>query len=251
MAKEIVNKIKLQIPAGRATAAPPVGTAVTLNGQADTPADDQTAYEYEAWKAKWTKLPKYEDGVLITYVVKETAGAEGYTVSYQGTDATYALNNGTITNTLNEIDIDILKVNDKDEPLTGAEFKLEKLTGEVTGDTDGYTPVPQYETITTGLTDGTYRLTETKAPAGYILLSSPLTFVVEEGVITSDNRDGTTFIYTEKNDSAPDTYKIKNTPGAELPATGGSGTLIYTITGIFLITLAGTLLAARKRKANR
>ncbi len=28
MAKEIVNKIKLQIPAGRATAAPPVGTAL-------------------------------------------------------------------------------------------------------------------------------------------------------------------------------------------------------------------------------
>ncbi len=253
--------IALTLYKGTGENAPPVGTAVTLNGQADTPADDQTAYEYEAWKAKWTKLPKYEDGVLITYVVKETAGAEGYTVSYQGTDATYALNNGTITNTLNEIDIDILKVNDKDEPLTGAEFKLEKLTGEVTGDTDGYTPVPQYETITinsndgkehiTGLTDGTYRLTETKAPAGYILLSSPLTFVVEEGVITSDNRDGTTFIYTEKNDSAPDTYKIKNTPGAELPATGGSGTLIYTITGIFLITLAGTLLVARKRKANR
>jgi LPXTG-motif cell wall-anchored protein len=39
--------------------------------------------------------------------------------------------------------------------------------------------------------------------------------------------------------------------GAELPATGGSGTLIFTITGIFLITLAGTLLVARKRKANR
>ena len=28
MAKEIINKIKLQIPAGRATAAPPVGTAL-------------------------------------------------------------------------------------------------------------------------------------------------------------------------------------------------------------------------------
>ncbi len=39
--------------------------------------------------------------------------------------------------------------------------------------------------------------------------------------------------------------------GVELPSTGGSGTLIYTITGIFLITLAGTLLVARKRKVNR
>ena len=254
------TKIALTLYKGTEDDASAVGAAITLDGTADTVVD-QTAYEYEAWKAKWTKLPKYEDGVLITYVVKETTGAEGYTVSYQGTDATYALNNEIITNTLNEIDIDILKVNDKDEPLIGAEFKLEKLTGEVTGDNDGYTVVSQYERITinssdgkeriTGLTDGTYRLTETKAPAGYILLSSPLTFVVKDGAIESDNRDETTFIYTPKNDSAPDTYKITNTPGAELPATGGSGTLIYTITGIFLITLAGTLLAARKRKANR
>ena len=28
MAKEMINKIKLQIPAGKATAAPPVGTAL-------------------------------------------------------------------------------------------------------------------------------------------------------------------------------------------------------------------------------
>ena len=59
----------------------------------------------------------------------------------------------------------------------------------------------------------------------------------------------------EENEELPDTAKVNfvnaYVAGAELPATGGSGTLIYTITGIFLITLAGTLLAARKRKANR
>ena len=37
MAKEIINKIKLQIPAGRATAAPPVGTAL---GPAGIPLPD-------------------------------------------------------------------------------------------------------------------------------------------------------------------------------------------------------------------
>ena len=41
------------------------------------------------------------------------------------------------------------------------------------------------------------------------------------------------------------------TPGVELPATGGPGTMIYTVAGLMLITLAGTLLVARKRKANR
>ena len=58
---------------------------------------------------------------------------------------------------------------------------------------------------------------------------------------------------TAKVTAAGENVTFMNTyvAGVELPATGGSGTLIYTITGIFLITLAGALLVARKRKANR
>ncbi len=41
------------------------------------------------------------------------------------------------------------------------------------------------------------------------------------------------------------------TAGVELPATGGSGTLIYTVAGMGLIVLAGMLLVSRKRKYNR
>jgi len=36
----------------------------------------------------------------------------------------------------------------------------------------------------------------------------------------------------------------------ELPSTGGSGTLIYTVAGLALITLAGVLLITRKRRNN-
>ncbi len=49
MAKEIVNKIKLQIPAGRATAAPPVGTAL---GPAGIPLPDFVNRFNEATKDK-------------------------------------------------------------------------------------------------------------------------------------------------------------------------------------------------------
>ena len=48
-----------------------------------------------------------------------------------------------------------------------------------------------------------------------------------------------------------DTITIGNTPGAELPATGGSGTMIYTIAGLSLVLLAGALMVSRKRKFNR
>ncbi len=49
MAKELVNKIKLQIPAGRATAAPPVGTAL---GPAGIPLPDFVNRFNEATKDK-------------------------------------------------------------------------------------------------------------------------------------------------------------------------------------------------------
>ena len=38
------------------------------------------------------------------------------------------------------------------------------------------------------------------------------------------------------------------TPGTPLPATGGSGTLIYTIAGMALIVLAGVLLVSRRKR---
>ena len=40
-------------------------------------------------------------------------------------------------------------------------------------------------------------------------------------------------------------------PGVVLPATGGAGTLAYTLSGLALITLAGVLLVGRKRKCGR
>ena len=57
--------------------------------------------------------------------------------------------------------------------------------------------------------------------------------------------------FIERENATIGLFTIGNTPGVELPSTGGSGTLTYTLTGIFLITLAGVLLVSRKRKANR
>ena len=40
-------------------------------------------------------------------------------------------------------------------------------------------------------------------------------------------------------------------PGVELPATGGRGTLAFTISGLALMMLAGVLMISRKRRNNR
>ncbi|MBQ3305521.1 MAG: isopeptide-forming domain-containing fimbrial protein, partial [Clostridia bacterium] len=70
------------------------------------------------------------------------------------------------------------KVTQEGAALSGAEFKLEKIkqTGRATVGT--YTSVNSGNTFTfTGLDDGTYVLTETKAPKGY-LPAAPITFTV-------------------------------------------------------------------------
>ena len=83
---------------------------------------------------------------------------------------------------------------------------------------------------------------------GYNWYGTVTNQVTEEGTMK-----GKAVVSSEE--TLPDTAKViftnTYTAGVELPATGGSGTLIYTIAGLMLITLAGVLLAVRKRKANQ
>jgi LPXTG-motif cell wall-anchored protein len=44
------------------------------------------------------------------------------------------------------------------------------------------------------------------------------------------------------------TFTVGNTPGVELPATGGPGTLVYTVTGLTLTLGAALWLILRRRK---
>ena len=89
-----------------------------------------------------------------------------------------------------------------------------------------------------GLDADTYYLTETVAPAGYNMLSGPVTVVIgENGVV-----NGTT--------EAPqgvDEVKVLNQSGTELPSTGGIGTTIFYVLGAALVIVAGVLLVTRRR----
>ncbi len=209
-------------------------------------------------KADWTGLPKYsKTGRTIIYDVEETLPAKYTQIEKSYNEETFTF---TITNTL--IPLRIIKVDDDANPkqLSGAVFELRRdngsgysviKDGSVIGiNTEGQFTVDGNATLY-GITDGNYQIVEISAPAGYIKTNAVIDFTVTKGEFADPDVDGTVIKYTAKTDSEPTTFQVVNTPGAELPATGGSGTLIYTIAGIFLITLAGTLLVARKRKANR
>ena len=64
MAKEIVNKIKLQIPAGRASAAPPVGTAL---GPAGIPLPDFVNRFNEATRKHLDWIAQYSENNTYNY----------------------------------------------------------------------------------------------------------------------------------------------------------------------------------------
>lgn len=100
----------------------------------------------------------------------------------------------------------------------------------------------------------TLYLVETVAPAGYNLPSTYYTIVITKGTAGyTMTIDGNPTTLTINNDSTryDASLSVPNTPGVELPATGGNGTLWYNIMGLVLILLAGGLLMVNRRRAAR
>lgn len=115
-------------------------------------------------------------------------------------------------------------------PMILVEFHANQdLTGgkvtEVVSDQDGNVHIY-------GLAYGEYYLVETKAPNGYNLMKDPLKVVVHG---TSHELDAV--------------YTVENASGSELPATGGTGTALYTFIGVSMMAFACLHLFDKKRKA--
>lgn len=135
--------------------------------------------------------------------------------------------------------------------LPGADFKLEKLTADET---------ITVKTVTTdklglakfeNLEDGTYQITETKAPDGYNLLKSPIKVEINR----SDNSikvDGRTDVFDKISDNTIE-IQVANQAKFQLPATGSWSRLILGFTGAII---AGTavimyLLLQKRRKEGK
>ena len=224
--------------------------------------------------------PAAEDGTITiggkTYVVTANATPKSETNSEtnsagSSTDNTATgTTDGTITGGSGKIELtnklqnpkfvlDIIKKdaekgeNGEDVPLSGVEFKLEKLVETTEGKT-------QVDTTYTGTTDGngkitpnpftdlepgTYRLTETKAHPGYNLLAQPI--VIE---FTQDGKCSIDGVKVPENDEsfkpgANNTYTmtltVLNRKTPELPHTGADAPSLWLLIGMPL-AVAGLLI---------
>ena len=167
--------------------------------------------------------------------------------------------NMTVTNTyLEELNLKITKkgknTTEGEGRLSGVEFKLEKKNGEYYESfLDPQKTVDGIATFTK-LGQGTYRLIETKAAAGYNLLSDSILIEIDASNQVKWKMEKETSwkdISLEEEKVIPLT--IYNTKQLILPATGGSGFGLVTMGGIALMAqaiLMGTYFTLQCRKGD-
>ena len=177
--------------------------------------------------------------------------------------------------------INIDKVDENGQKLSGAQFVLYRLSGETKEyykwDDNKVTWVA-YENADkktadnvkaavaevefSGLDVGTYYLSEVVAPKGYNLPKTP--FKVEIGctgtkaaknvAFTAKVDDTAVFVINVPASASLASVadvKIVNTPGQELPGTGGAGTIAMIAAGSFVAIMTAVLLITKKRVYNK
>lgn len=159
----------------------------------------------------------------------------------------------------------INKVDDKSQPLKGAEFTLSKKMKDGTAETVAVVKDSEGTTFTfNGLDDGDYVLSETVTPAGYNKIDD-ITFTVTANhtiewdgtgrtdVLTSlsgDKKSGSAeFTMTASKADGSLTSSVVNKPGSSLPETGGMGTIVLYAAGAVLVIAAGVYFGLKKKNA--
>ena len=210
----------------------------------------------------------FNDLPIGTYTLTETSTVNGYklggnwqvSVTDSNNDGVlevnspFALNNGILVNELKPFDLIVNKKDDLGKDLVGAEFTLTKLEDstfkKVLSKDDNQDPISQF--VFKDLTPGTYTLEETKAPDGYAKLTETITIIISElGVVDVKYSDSKTGIPANvtlgANDSANTiTFSVANKKKVPLPATGGSGTMMFVTIGVLALTATGLYFLKRK-----
>ena len=182
-------------------------------------------------------LPKYNtNGVAFNYSVSEEVAVNGY----DGTkvdDMTYKN-----TKQFKPLNLQVTKTDSNGKNIAGASFKLVNSSGkEFSINTDSTGAIFTFA----NLTPGTYTLTETKAPDGYVILSQPIIITVaKNGSVTQDGKPISADNYTIK-------LTVKNQQKGILPSTGGSGRTGYFIASLIfmgLVAIIGGIFYYRNRR---
>ena len=183
-----------------------------------------------------------------------------------------AASQAVVVNKVPTARIKLLKVGDSTTALDGVQFKIfydEECTKPVTKDATGQA-IPGINSngiITTdsegyadlGTLAGTYYFQEVATKDGYNLLTAPVRVNVEkdgdgEKVTASSTQEGVIFNtpgWIAKGEDGIWVVKVNNTTGVELPMTGGSGTIPYTLGGIALIMASALMYGFRMRRRER
>lgn len=139
------------------------------------------------------------------------------------------------------------KTDAQGKALAGAEFKIEGQNGASTPSTATATSDSNGTVTFKGLADGTYKVTETKVPAGFQNLKATFTVTIKGGEATFAGTD--VWGLAPKNSSAD--YKVKNVKNVtQLPLTGAAGTTLFTVVAL-LVAGAGVTVALKSRQRVR
>ena len=148
--------------------------------------------------------------------------------------------------------------------LDGAEFTLYKADGKTVVGTAKSSTTGHLEFI--GLDAGSYVLKETKAPSGFKVDATEHTVVItaeyntdgtlKSHTVTIDGQATSTYAATYNGDgtvkeitkTVEGTSVFKNTTIGELPSTGGMGTYLFTIVGVFIMAVAAGMLIFRRKR---
>ncbi len=99
-----------------------------------------------------------------------------------------------------------------------------------------------------GLDEGIYYLKETKAPAGYNLMETPVKIeIIPVYTQTGDEVSVTVNYKVDDIEQDSNTVGVRNSSGSTLPVTGGVGTVLFYVLGSVLLIGAVVLLVVKKR----
>lgn len=236
----------------------------------DTTATAEYTFKLSVDKSQYTTNWSGKGGkqLVITYTAtlndndttqvntKETNTVTFDYSNYPYVESSHAQKTATVDVTTFAIKIDKFVKNQEANKLAGAKFDLYrtatqaeidagtsveiphtsiqgiKLEGDKVTDDNGAATFAKYEANGTNYD---YYLVETQAPSGYNLLDDAV-----KVKFTDADVENTAGVYT---------VKVSNSSGIQLPITGGTGTVIFTIIGIALMVGAVVLFVVSRKKA--
>lgn len=256
----------------------------------DATAGSNTTFKYVANQDKYGEFAALAgDTIHVTY--SATVNENAYTnkddltntASLEYSRNPYVENDHNIKDDEEQVytyALNVLKLGDNNAKLAGAEFVLKEdnTAINVIKESDGIYRVAKTNEggatttlvssaegniLIKGLDEGTYTLTETKAPGGYTLPADPdVTIVLSDkeggnpdgadGTLDNSSATGAIIDGEPTVDGSDLNVTIRNTTSDfNLPSTGGMGTMIFTVAGILLMGGAAVLVvvALKRRKA--